>query len=306
MKRLVIALAATALAITVTMAQNVGVSMAYFDDLFLTNLREAMSKQAKETGVKLQFEDAQGDIGKQLSQIQNFIAQKVDVIVVNPVDSSATAQMTKLIKEAKIPAVYVNRQPLEPLDPNDPIVYVGSDENVSGKLEGEAIAKLLKGKGNVVIMMGELATQAAALRTQGVEKVVAANPDMKIVQKQTANWRRNEAIDLMNNWLVAGTKIDAVAANNDEMAIGAIIALQQAGKDPKSIVIGGVDATADALKEMEKGNLAVTVFQDAKGQGKAVVDSAIKLKKGEKFESPYVFIPFQLVTQENYKEFMNK
>ena len=157
MKRLVIALAATALAMTAAMAQNVGVSMAYFDDLFLTNLREAMSAQAKQAGVKLQFEDAQGDIGKQLSQIQNFIAQKVDVIVVNPVDSSATAQMTKLIKDAKIPAVYVNRQPLEPLDPNDPIVYVGSDENVSGKLEGEAIAKLLKGKGNVVIMMGELA-----------------------------------------------------------------------------------------------------------------------------------------------------
>jgi inositol transport system substrate-binding protein len=112
-------------------------------------------------------------------------------------------------------------------------------------------------------MMGELATQAAALRTQGVEKVVAQHPEMKIVQKQTANWRRNEAIDLMNNWLVAGTKIDAVAANNDEMAIGAIIALQQAGKDPKSIVIGGVDATDDALNEMEKGNLAVTFFQDA-------------------------------------------
>ena len=109
MKRLVIALAAIALMMTAAMAQNVGVSMAYFDDLFLTNLREAMSAQAKQAGVKLQFEDAQGDIGKQLSQIQNFIAQKVDVIVVNPVDSSATAQMTKLIKDAKIPAVYVNR-----------------------------------------------------------------------------------------------------------------------------------------------------------------------------------------------------
>lgn len=306
MKRLVIACAATAIMMTVAMAQKVGVSMAYFDDLFLTNLREAMTAQAKATGVNLQYEDAQGDIGKQLSQIQNFIAQKVDVIVVNPVDSSATAQMTKLIKNAKIPAVYVNRQPLEPLDPNDPIVYVGSDENVSGKLEGEAIAKLLNGKGNVVIMMGELATQAAALRTKGVEDVVAKHPDMKIVQKQTANWRRSEAMDLMNNWLVAGTKIDAVAANNDEMAIGAIMALQQAGKDPKSIVIGGVDATTDALNEMEKGNLAVTVFQDAKGQGKAVVDSAIKLKKGEKFESPYVYIPFQLVTQENYKEFLKR
>ena len=184
--------------------------------------------------------------------------------MVNPVDSSATAQMTKLIQGAKIPLVYVNRQPLEPLKPGEPVVYVGSDENVSGKLEGEAIAKLLNNKGNVVIMMGELATQAAALRTEGVEKVVAQHPEMKIVQKQTANWRRNEAIDLMNNWLVAGTKVDAVAANNDEMAIGAIIALQQAGKDPKKIVIGGVDATRDALSEMEKGNLAVTVFQDAK------------------------------------------
>jgi inositol transport system substrate-binding protein len=110
----------------------------------------------------------------------------------------------------------------------------------------------------------------------------------------------------MNNWLVAGTKIDAVCANNDEMAIGAIIALQQAGKDPKKIFVGGVDATRDALSEMEKGNLAVTVFQDAKGQGKAVVDSVAKLLKKEKFESPYVYVPFQLVTQENYKEFLQK
>ena len=291
MKRLVIAFAATAIMMTVAMAQKVGVSMAYFDDLFLTNLREAMTAQAKATGVNLQYEDAQGDIGKQLSQIQNFIAQKVDVIVVNPVDSSATAQMTKLIKDAKIPAVYVNRQPLEPLDPKDPIVYVGSDENVSGKLEGEAIAKLLNGKGNVVIMMGELATQAAALRTKGVENVVAKHPDMKIVQKQTANWRRSEAMDLMNNWLVAGTKIDAVAANNDEMAIGAIMALQQAGKDPKKHRHRRRRRDSRCAREMEKGNLAVTVFQDAKGQGKAVVDSAIKLAKKREVRVPLCLYP---------------
>jgi inositol transport system substrate-binding protein len=306
MKRLITALAASAIMMMSAMAQNVGVCMAYFDDLFLTNLREAMSATAKEKGVKLQFEDAQGDIGKQLSQIQNFIAQGVDAIVVNPVDSSATAQMTKLIQDAKIPLVYVNRAPLEPLKPGEPIVYVGSDENVSGKLEAEGIAKLLNGKGNVVIMMGELATQAAILRTEGAEKVFAQHPDIKVVQKQTANWRRNEAIDLMNNWLVAGTQIDGVCANNDEMAIGAIIALQQAGKDPKKVVIGGVDATRDALGEMEKGNLAVTVFQDAKGQGKAVVESVSKLLKKEKFESPYVYVPFELVTKDNYKEYLKR
>jgi inositol transport system substrate-binding protein len=200
--------------------------------------------------------------------------------------------------------VYVNLQPAEETLPKG-AAYVGSPEVTSGKLQGEAIAKLLNNKGNVVIMVGELATQAAVLRTEGVEKVVAQHPEMKIVGKQTANWRRNEAIDLMNNWLVAGTQIDAVVANNDEMAIGAILALQQAGKDPKKVVVAGIDATADALAEMEKGNLAVTVFQDAKGQGAGSVETAVKLIKGEKVES-FVWIPFELVTAGNYKEYLNK
>jgi inositol transport system substrate-binding protein len=107
-------------------------------------------------------------------------------------------------------------------------------------------------------MMGELATQAAILRTEGAEKVFKQHPDIKVVQKQTANWRRNEAIDLMNNWLVAGTKIDAVAANNDEMAIGAIIALQQAGKTLRR---SSAVSTQPARSADGKGNLAVTVFQ---------------------------------------------
>jgi inositol transport system substrate-binding protein len=306
MKRLLIAFATWAIMMSWTMAQNVGVTMMAFDDLFLTNLRKAMAEKGKEAGVKFQFEDGQRDIGKQLSQIQNFIAKKVDAIVVNPVDSSATAQMTKLIKDAGIPLVYVNIPPLEELKPGEPVVYVGSDEIVAGKLEGEGIAKLLNGKGNVVIMMGAPASQASVMRTEGAEKVFAQHPGIKVVGKQTANWQRNEAIDLMNNWLVAGTPIDAVCANNDEMAIGAIIALQQAGKDPRKIVVGGVDATRDALAEMEKGNLAVTVFQDAKGQGKAVVESVQKLIKKEKFESPYVYVPFELVTKENYKDYLEK
>ena len=100
--------------------------------------------------------------------------------------------------------------------------------------------------------------------------------------------------------MIAGTQIDVVVTNNDEMAIGAILALQQAGKDPTKVVIAGIDATADGLAEMEKGNLDVTVFQDAKGQGKGAVETAVKLK-GEKVES-FVWIPFELVTADNYKE----
>jgi ABC-type sugar transport system substrate-binding protein len=304
MKHLIIALASSAILMTSGMAQRIGVTLSAFEHQFLVKVREAMTEKAKELGVQIQFVEAQGDIGKQLNQIQTFISQGMDAIIVNPVDTMATPKMTKLVTEAGIPLVYVNLQPAEETLPQG-VAYIGSEEIVSGKLQGEAIAKLLNNKGNVVIMMGELATQAAVLRTEGVEKVVAQHPEMKIVGKQTANWRRNEAIDLMKNWLVAGTQIDAVVTNNDEMAIGAILALQQAGKDPKKVVIAGIDATADALAEMEKGNLDVTVFQDAKGQGKGAVETAVKLIKGEKVES-FVWIPFEPVTPEIYKEYLKR
>ena len=170
--------------------------MSAFEHQFLVKVREAMEEKAKQLGVEIQFVEAQGDIGKQLNQIQNFITQKMDAIIVNPVDTTATPKMTQLVTEAKIPLVYVNLQPAEETLPKG-AAYVGSPEITSGKLQGEAIAKLLNNKGNVVLMVGELATQAAILRTEGVEKVVAQHPEMKIVGKQTANWRRNEAIDLI-------------------------------------------------------------------------------------------------------------
>ncbi len=307
MKRLMLSLAVSAAFsgmgfVTAASAETIGVSMAHFDDNFLTTLRNAMGDEAKAKGIKIQFEDAEGDVGKQLNEIQNFIAQHVDAIIVNPVDTSATPKMTQLAVAAKIPLVYVNRQPEDKTLPAN-VVFVGSDEHVSGKLEGEEIARRLNNKGTVVIMEGELASNAAVIRTQDIEDVVKQHPEMKIVQKQTANFQRNEAMDLMNNWLTTGEKIDAVAANNDEMAIGAIMAIKQAGKDPKSMVIGGIDATADGLAEVANGNLAVTVFQDAKGQGKGAVDAADSLSKGQHVDS-IVMVPFQLVTKDNYKQFM--
>lgn len=299
------AFAALAITMTFAMAETtIGVSMVFFDDRFLTDVREAMAARAKELVVKVQFEDAQGEIGRQLSQIQDFIAQKVDAMVVNPVDSLATPEMTRLATSARIPLVYVNRPPAERELPKG-VVFVGSDEKVPGKLQGEEIARLLNKKGNVAIMMGELATGPADQRTGGVERVLAQFPDMKVVRKQIANWQRNEAMDVMKDWLVSGEKIDAIAANNDEMAIGAIMALERAGKDPKKLVIVGVDAARDALGEMEKGNLDMTVFQDAKGQGRVSIEVAAKLAKGEQVD-PFIWIPFQPVTKSNYKEFLKR
>ena len=283
--------------------QLVGVSMAYFDDNFLTSLRTAMADHARTiSGVALQFTDAQGDVGKQLSQVQNFVAQGAAAIIVNAADTSATRSMTKAAQDAGLPLVYVNRRPAEETLPEG-VVFVGSEELQAGTLEMEELARLMNYKGNVAIMVGELTSNGAQLRTKAVEQVVAKYPGMSIVEKQAGNFQRERGLDLMNNWLTAGTKIDAVAANNDEMAIGAIMAIRQAGIPAGKILVGGVDATPDGLAELVKGTLAVTVFQDARGQAKGAVDAAVALARGERIER-FVWIPFELVTKQNYKSFL--
>ena len=283
----------------------IGVSMALFDDNFLTSVRQAMADYAKTVpDVEVQFQDAQADNGRQISQVQNFMSQKVDAIVVNVVDTAATRNITKAVTDAGIPLVYVNRRPdAKTLPPK--VSVVASDDLVAGRLEMTELARRMGGKGNVVIMLGDLANNSTQGRTAGNKEVLAKNPDIKVVEEQTANFERTKAIDLMNNWLSKGTAINGVVANNDEMAIGAIIALRQAGRSPKDVFVGGVDATADALAEMGKGGLAVTVFQDAKGQGRKGIENAVKLARGEKVEQ-LDFVPYELVTPENYKTFLNR
>ncbi len=283
----------------------IGVSMALFDDNFLTAVRQAMADYAKTVpDVEVQFQDAQGDIGRQISQVQNFMSQKVDAIVVNVVDTAATRNITKTVTDAGIPLVYVNRRPDAKTLPAK-VSVVASDDLVAGRLEMTELARRMGGKGNVVLMLGDLANNSTQGRTAGNKEVLAKYPDIKVVEEQTANFERTKAIDLMNNWLSKGTAINGVVANNDEMAIGAIIALRQAGRSGKDVFVGGVDATPDALSEMQRGNLAVTVFQDAKGQGRKGIENAVKLARGEKVEQ-FDFVPYELVTPENYKTFLNR
>ncbi|ADU71080.1 sugar ABC transporter substrate-binding protein [Pantoea sp. At-9b] len=285
------------------LAEKIGVSMAYFDQNFLTIIRHAIDKEAKARGLGVQFEDARGDVGRQTDQVQSFISAGVDAIIVDPVDSASTPALTKMAQQAKIPLVYVNRSPGDKTLPPG-VVFVGSDERESGTLQMEALAKMANYKGKVAIMIGNLTDAGALQRTKDVEQVVAKYPGMKVVLKQTANYARNEGMDLMLNWLTNGEEIDIVAANNDEMAIGATMALAQA-KTGKKILVGGIDATPDGLKALAAGTLQVTVFQDAIGQGKTSVDVAQKLIKGEKLDS-HVWIPFELVTKENMQHYVEK
>lgn len=293
-------------------AENIGVSMALFDDNFLTVLRNGMQDYANgQDGVTLQVEDAQNDVGKQLNQIQNFVASGVDAIVVNPVDTDATIAMSNAAADAGIPLVYVNREPVNVDNLPENQAFVASDERESGTLEAQEVCRLLKeqGKGEgarAVIMMGELSNQAARMRTQDVHDVVATDDCkfIEIVEKQTAMWMRTQGMDLMANWLSAGVQFDAVISNNDEMAIGAIQALKTAGVSMDDVVIAGIDATADALASVQAGDMDATVFQDAAGQGQGAVDAALKLARGEAVE-PRIYVPFQLVTPANLAEFQD-
>lgn len=297
---------------TTAMAQDIGVSMALFDDNFLTVLRNGMDAKAKELGVGLQIEDAQNDVAKQLDQINNFIASGVSAIIVNPVDTSATQAMSDAAAAANIPLVYVNRQPVNVDTLPDNQAFVASNEVESGTLETMEVCRLFKEAGkteaNVYVMMGELSNQAAVQRTADIHDVIASGNcgvTLNIIDEQTANWSRDQAQSLMTNWLSAGAAFDGVIANNDEMAIGAIQAMKAAGIDMASVVVGGIDATQDALAAMQAGDLDVTVFQDAAGQGAGALDAAIKLGKGEAVDQK-VYIPFQLVTPANVADYLSK
>lgn len=313
MKKTVMTLAFMALMSSSALAANkIGVSMALFDDNFLTVLRNGMVEQAKGMeGVELQVEDAQNDVAKQLDQIKNFIASGASAIIVNPVDTSATQAMSDAAAAANVPLVYVNREPINVDTLPDNQAFVASNEADSGTLETKEICRIFKEAGktaaNVYVIMGELSNQAAVQRTKDIDEVIAT-PDcnfIKIIDKQTSNWRRDEAQNLMTNWLSTNTPFDGVVANNDESAIGAIQAMKAANIDMKSVVVGGVDATQDALAAMQAGDLDVTVFQDAAGQGKGALDAALKLAKGEAVDQK-VYIPFQLVTPANIGDYLKK
>jgi inositol transport system substrate-binding protein len=283
---------------------TIGAAMPVFDDNWQTLLRQAMADHAKSLDVDLQFQDAQTDVGRQINQVQNFISQKVDAIILCPVDTASTKRIQAAADQAGIPLVYVNRRPdAKALSAKTAVVV--SDDLLAGRLEATEIAKRLNGKGNVVFLLGDLSNNATQGRTDGAKEVLAKYPEIKIIEEQTAIWDRTKAIDLVNNWLSKGDKIDAVIANNDEMALGAVIALRQAGKDPQTVPIGGVDATADGLAALGKGDLAVSIFQNAKAQGIHSIDNAIKLAKGEKVEQ-FDWIPYELVTKENMTKYLNQ
>ncbi len=306
----VLAIGITALT-TTAMAQEIGATISRFDDNWLTVMRNGMTEHAASIdGVNLQMEDATDDLAKQIDQVKNFVASGVDAIIVNIVDTSAGAAITEAA--GSTPLVFVNREPdnVNELPPTQ--AFVASNEIESGTLSAFQVCNNLRADGKAggargYLMNGQLSNQAAVQRSKDVHDIIGIDMCnfMTLIDEQTANWSRDEAQDLMTNWMSSGEPFDFVLANNDEMAIGAIQAMKAAGMDMADVQVGGVDASQDALVSMQAGDYDVTVFQDAFGQGAGSVDTAISLAAGETVEQK-VYIPFKLVTPANMDEFLSK
>jgi len=279
----------------------VGVLMCDFSDQFQAYMIDGMKQAAeklKSENIEVVMMDGKSDSNKQMSQMENLIAQKVDAVVIMPIDSQASKPMVESAIKAGIKVISVNR-PL--INQDQALAYVGSTDVFAGEMEAQKMADLLGGKGNVAILEGAFGHQAQIDRKQGMENILKKYPDIKVVASQTGEWYRDKGMKVMENWLQSGLTIDGVMCHNDEMALGAIKAIEDAGKIDK-IKVGGIDSTPEALKYLKDGRLAFTVFQDAKGQGRAAIETAAKVVKGEKVEAK-ILIPFELVTKDKADEY---
>ncbi len=265
---------------------------------FIAMINEAMDTKAKELGVRLLVNDAQRSPERQVQQVESFIAQKVDAIILNPCEVEASSPAVTKALAAGIPIVNVNSE-----TKTAPSAFIGSRDEESARLAVEFIARSLKGQGNLLMMQGFLGQAAQIKRDQGAREVLARETGLKLLADQSAEWDRAKAMTLMENWIQSyGGRIQAVFAQNDEMGLGAVRALEHARLKDKVLAVS-VDAIADALQAVKDGRLDATVFQDARAQGGTAVETAVRLVRHQPCEK-LVFIPFQLVTRENVGRFL--
>jgi len=277
---------------------TIGITYQNLQNEFIIDIQDAVRAEAKKLDVDLVEADGQGHAENQISQVQDFIARGVDVIILSPYDKQGSAHAVDLAIQAHKPIVVVNSQ-VSNVDKAN--AFVGSEDTEAGRIAAQRIMDVLQGKGDIAVIHGPNGHSAEAARSEGIGQVLAKYPNARIVVEQTANWDRAQALNLMENWLASGRKIDAVIAQNDEMALGAEKAIEAAGKQ-KEIAVIGIDGIPDARKGIADGKLVGTVFQDAKGQGTLAVDLAVQLAQGHAVKHDN-FIPFQLVTKDNLANF---
>lgn len=273
----------------------------YYMTEFITLMVEGMEEKAEELGCDLIMLDAQNDAQNQITQVENLIAQDVDIIVVAAVDSDAIVPAIDMCESADIPLVGVNML----INTDEPYHYVGPDDVLAGELEMQNAIDAIGGEGNVVILEGPIGQSAQIQRLEGNMNVLNKyEGKVELLAQQTANWSREEALSLVENWIETfGGKIDAVVAQNDEMALGAIQALEAAGVK-EDVVVTAVDAIKDGCNAVKEGKLLGTVYQDASLEGQEAIQKAHDILEGKVTEKKLDYIDMPWITTENVDELL--
>ena len=283
----------------------VGVSMYSLADKYPTYLQDSMDKfVASQSNLKFKYADANGDPAKMLNDVENFIDSKVDALIIMPTDQKIVKAIGLKARKAKIPLIVVTVKPNEE-DMQYVASYVGSEEIKSGEMQGEFIVNSLNGKpAKAIILLGPLGLEAQIKRTEGNKKIFAQHPEIKVVAEQEAKWDRAKGMEVAENLLSAHRDANVILSNNDEMAIGALLAAKKLGFKDEDMLSVGIDATPDALAYLGNG-LDATVYQSASGQGRLSAEMAYKAVLGEEIPK-YNWIPFELVTPEMKEQYINK
>jgi len=283
----------------------IGAPMPSFADKWMSYLFEGINKfNDQHDDVNIKLTDANEDPSKMLNDVDNFIDAGVDALLVVPTDVAIVKPIAKKANRAGIPLIIVNRLPNADTMKNVD-AYVGSESIQAGIIQAESIVGMLDGKaGNVAILLGVLGHEAQINRTEGNKQVFDKYPNIKIVAEQEGRWDRAKALQITEDLLQAHPEINVIVGNNDEMAIGALLAARKAGKTDADIIISGVDATPDALEYLGSG-LDSTVFQSAQGQGYGGAEIAYKLAKGQTVQKMN-WIDFELVLEEQKVEYLHK
>ena len=302
---------------------KIGACIYRFNDAFMLRFRNAMQAESDKSGAKISIADGQDDQNTQDAQIDEFIANGVNVLIINPVDRMTSQGIIDKAKAANIPVVFINREPTpEMLKSYERAYYVGAKAEESGTQAGQLIADYFKAhpeadknhdnKIQFVMLKGQNGHQDMILRSKySVEAIKSAGFEPVEIASAIANWDKLQAMNIMNAFImsIGPENIEAVIANNDEMALGAVEALKNndynKGDPALYIPVVGVDANASALDAMDKGEMLGTVLNDADNQGASAVKLAAALASGKDINSigytitdnKYIWIPYQKVTR---------
>ena len=295
---------------------NIGVCIYKFDDAFMTTYRNALQEILEGKGYTVTFMDGKNDQAEQNNQINNLIAQGVDALIINPVMTSAADQIIATVKDAGVPTVLINREPTaDQMSAYDKLVYVGCDARQSGTMQGELILDTpnkgdINGDGKVsyIMIQGDPENVDAQYRTEfSVKALTDAGIEVEELDLQRGDWDRNKGQEIAQNDLAKfGDEIEVVFCNNDDMAIGALQAIQAAGRTVnEDIYLVGVDALDAALNEVAAGNMTGTVLNDAQGQAEGAVQAMEDLLGGKTYAAgeQSIYVDYVKVTPDNVSDF---